>query len=90
MEIQLTTGTALTVVFNGTKYDLKKPNLKSLKMIEAEKKKGTEGDMIQVMETVLVNAGMPLEIFEQLDIEQFSQIMEGMMKMLDSKKNLPA
>lgn len=88
MEIQLNSSDIkLKVKIGEQSYELKKPTVGQLKLIEAERVKGQGGNMLSVMETIIVCNGLPQPVFDNLGIDQLEQLMTGISQMITPKKN---
>lgn len=88
MEIQLNSSDVkLKVKIGEQSYDLKKPTVGQLKLIEAERVKGSGGNMLAVMETIITSMGLPQPIFDDLGIDQLEQLMNGIGQLITPKKN---
>lgn len=77
--------TVFEIELDDKKFSLRKPTFKeSQKYREDLLKMGENGDAAQVMASFLENLGLPKEVFETLEFDHITQLMEAV---TGSKKN---
>lgn len=88
MEIELNSSDVKLIIKSGSVvYEIKKPKIGQLKLVDRERSKPGGGDVFGAMETMLVSCGLPTEVFDNLEIEHLEQIMNAIEGMITPKKN---
>lgn len=78
MELDLGKRTVFKVKFDGKTHDMRKPTVAEVGLLDAKMKEaGGEVSQLDVTKEFLHQLGMPMEVLNALEVEQFGKLLDG-------------